>query len=188
MGFSRNKAPITMGERQRAIQADLTQRSYAKGGEVNEGMLGAINMEEFSFTNKSDIPNEAVIASAQRASGSGGILIPTASSGTTGDPEIDAIVNKAKQRLSTVASSYSDKLVERGAVKSEIFAGKQDEPTIAMNKTAMKDNLEKTKANLILRRNAKLKEMEWSQNKLIKVEVADMNREIKKIDSQLQGL
>jgi len=180
MGFSRNKMSIGMSERQRAIQADLNARSQQKGGNVNPEVLGAINTEEFSFAGSLGIPNEAVITAATKA---GGNSVP--GMGMKLNPEIEAIVAKAKNRLTSVAGMVPQQTT------SDVFVTDPSQsavPRIAMNKQAAKDELSTRKANLILKRNAKMKQMEWSQDKNLKVEVADMNREIKKIDSQLQGL
>jgi hypothetical protein len=180
MGFSRNRMPVGMDERQRAVQEDIARMASIKKGSVDEGTLRTINSEEFSFARKSDIPNEAVIAAAQKAAN----ISPIASSGMTLNPEIEAIVNRAKGRLSAIPTIANK-------VTSDVFTTSLSEPTsprIALDKTSMKDDLEKRKANLVLKRNAKMKQMEWSKEGNLKVEVADINREIKKLDSQIQGI
>ncbi|MDD5006616.1 MAG: hypothetical protein PHS33_08985 [Candidatus Omnitrophica bacterium] len=184
MGFSRNKSPVVQSDTQRQIQAEIHARAAVKSGNVDPSALAAINTEDFSFAGKSNIPNEAVIAAAQNANGAAPI------SGIALNPEIEAIVAKAKNKIATVSSPFKYD-PNRGMISSEVFTTTPQEPVhtpIAMNKTAMKDELEKRKANMILKRNSKMKQIEWSKEGNLKVEIADINREIKKLDNQIQGL
>jgi hypothetical protein len=189
MGFSRvlnggGKTSVSMGDRQRAVLDDISARAAIKAKTVDAGALSAINSEEFSFAPKNEVSNETILKVAGKYTG-GGL-------GMQLDPEVESIVNKAKQRVAAVSTgSFSDHAVAK--VTSDVFTADNSEKmakpgNIIMNKESSKNDLEKQKANLILKRNAKMKKMEWTQDKNLKVEVADMNREIKKIDSRIQGL